>query len=174
MASENKTLKRGIELYIDGKQVQANMKQVEAEARKLKKEIDGMTVGSKEYFEATKRYQELNRVLREHKNELKGIETQQQSLLSKGVQLFKDYSLQITGAVAALTGISMKINAFRKQAAEKEDAAANLKALTTSSGSPSRQKSSVPPWRPQGSVYASRPPRYWRRTCWWAVPSRNC
>lgn len=130
MASENKTLKRGIELYIDGKQVQANMKQVEAEARKLKKEIDGMTVGSKEYFEATKRYQELNRVLREHKNELKGIETQQQSLLSKGIQLFKDYSLQITGAVAALTGVSMKINAFRKQAAEKEDAAANLKALT--------------------------------------------
>ena len=130
MASENKTLKRGIELYIDGKQVQANMKQVEAEARKLKKEIDGMTVGSKEYFEATKRYQELNRVLREHKNELKGIETQQRSLLSKGIQLFKDYSLQITGAVAALTGVSMKINAFRKQAAEKEDAAANLKALT--------------------------------------------
>lgn len=130
MASENKTLKRGIELYIDGKQVQANMKQVEAEARKLKKEIDGMTVGSKEYFEATKRYQELNRVLREHKNELKGIEVQQQSLIGKGIQLFKDYSLQITGAVAALTGVSMKINAYRKQAAEKEDAAANLKALT--------------------------------------------
>lgn len=130
MASENKTLKRGIELYIDGKQVQANMKQVEAEARKLKKEIDGMTVGSNEYFEATKRYQELNRVLQAHRNELKGIEKQQQSLLSKGIQFFKDYSLQIAGAVAALTGISMKINAFRKQAAEKEDAAANLKALT--------------------------------------------
>mgnify|MGYP006935956253 CR=1 FL=1 len=126
MASENKTLKRGIELYIDGKPVLANMKQVETEARKLKKEIDGMTVGSKEYFEATKRYQELNRVLSEHKNELKGIETQQQSLIGKGIQLFRDYSLQITGAVAALTGISMKINAFRKQAAEKEDAAANI------------------------------------------------
>lgn len=130
MASENKTLKRGIELYIDGKQVQANMKQVEAEAKKLREQIRGMTVGSKEYFEATKRYQELNRVLREHKNELKGIETQQKSLFGKGIQLFRDYSLQIAGAAAALTGISMKINAFRKQAAEKEDAAANLKALT--------------------------------------------
>ena len=130
MASENKTLKRGIELYIDGKPVLANMKQVETEAKKLKEAIRGMTVGSKEYFEATKRYQELNRVLREHKNELKGIETQQQSLIGKGIQLFRDYSLQITGTVAALTGISMKINAFRKQAAEKEDAAANLKALT--------------------------------------------
>lgn len=130
MASENKTLRRGIELYIDGKEVKANMKQVEAEAKKLREEIRGMTVGSKEYFEATKRYQELNRVLREHKNELKGIETQQKSLFGKGIQLFRDYSLQIAGAAAALTGISMKINAFRKQAAEKEDAAANLKALT--------------------------------------------
>lgn len=130
MASENKTLKRGIELYIDGKPVLANMKQVETEAKKLKEAIRGMTVGSKEYFEATKRYQELNRVLQAHRNELKGIEKQQQSLLSKGIQFFKDYSLQIAGAVAALTGISMKINAFRKQAAEKEDAAANLKALT--------------------------------------------
>lgn len=130
MASENKTLKRGIELYIDGKQVQANMKQVEAEARKLKKEIDGMTVGSKEYFEATKRYQELNRVLREHKNELKGIEVQHQSLFKKAGQLLKDYGIQIMGVLGALTNVSMKINAFRKQAAEKEDAAANLKALT--------------------------------------------
>lgn len=130
MASENKTLKRGIELYIDGKQVQANMKQVEAEARKLKKEIDGMTVGSKEYFEATKRYQELNRVLREHKNELKGIEVQHQSLFKKAGQLLKDYGIQIMGVVGALANVSMKINSFRKQANEKEDAAANLKALT--------------------------------------------
>ncbi len=130
MASENKTLKRGIELYIDGKPVLANMKQVETEAKKLKEAIRGMTVGSKEYFEATKRYQELNRVLREHKNELKGIETQHQSLFKKAGQLLKDYGIQIMGVVGALTNVSMKINAFRKQAAEKEDAAANLKALT--------------------------------------------
>ena len=130
MASENKTLKRGIELYIDGKQVQANMKQVEAEAKKLREEIRGMTVGSKEYFEATKRYQELSRVLHAHRDELKGIEVQHQSLFKKAGQLFKDYGIQIMGLVGALTNVSMKINAFRKQAAEKEDAAANLRALT--------------------------------------------
>ena len=130
MASENKTLKMGIELYIDGKQVQANMKQVEAEAKKLREEIRGMTVGSKEYFEATKRYQELSRVLHAHRDELKGIEVQHQSLFKKAGQLFKDYGIQIIGLVGALTNVSMKINAFRKQAAEKEDAAANLRALT--------------------------------------------
>ena len=130
MASENKTLRRGIELYIDGKEVKANMKQVEAEAKKLREEIRGMTVGSKEYFEATKRYQELSGVLRAHREELKGIEVQHQSLFKKAGQLFKDYGLQIVGLVGAISNVSMKINAFRKQAAEKEDAAANLKALT--------------------------------------------
>lgn len=130
MASENKTLRRGIELYIDGKEVKANMKQVEAEAKKLREEIRGMTVGSKEYFEATKRYRELDAVLREHRAGLRAVEVQHESLLSKGVRWFKEYSLQITGAIAALTGVAMKLNQLRKQAYEKEDAAANLKALT--------------------------------------------
>ena len=130
MALINKNLRRGIELYIDGKKVQANMRQVEAEAKKLRKEIQGMTVGSEEYVKATEKYQKLNRVLREHKAELQGVEIQQQSMLSRGVQLFKDYSLQITGAMAALTGVAIKLQNFRKQAAEKEDSAANLKALT--------------------------------------------
>ena len=130
MASENKTLRRGIELYIDGKEVKANMKQVEAEAKKLREEIRGMTVGSKEYFEAIKRYRELDAVLREHRAGLRAVEVQHESLLSKGVRWFKEYSLQITGAIAALTGVAMKLNQLRKQAYEKEDAAANLKALT--------------------------------------------
>ena len=106
------------------------MKQVEAEAKKLREQIRGMTVGSKEYFEATKRYRELDAVLREHRAGLRAVEVQQESLLSKGVRWFKEYSLQITGAIAALTGVAMKLNQLRKQAYEKEDAAANLKALT--------------------------------------------
>lgn len=130
MASENKTLKRGIELYIDGKQVQANMKQVEAEAKKLREQIRGMTVGSNEYFEATNRYRELDVVLRNHRAELRSVAVQHESLFNKGVRWFKEYSLQITGAIAALTGVAMKLNQLRKQAHEKEDAAANLKALT--------------------------------------------
>ncbi len=130
MALINKNLRRGIELYIDGKKVQANMRQVEAEAKRLREEIRGMTVGSDEYVKATEKYRNLNKVLREHKAELQGVEIQQQSMLNRGVQLFKDYSLQITGAMAALTGVAIKLQNFRKQAAEKEDSAANLKALT--------------------------------------------
>ena len=55
MALINKNLRRGIELYIDGKKVQANMRQVEAEAKRLREEIRGMTVGSDEYVKATEK-----------------------------------------------------------------------------------------------------------------------
>ena len=128
--AQNKNIRRGIELFIDGKKVQANMKQVEAEARKLREEIKGMTVGSEEYYRATERYKRLDAVLREHRAQLRAVEVQQQSMLSKGIQFFKDYSLQITGAIASITQVAMKLSEFRRQAAEKEDSAANLKALT--------------------------------------------
>ncbi len=128
--TNNKDVHRGVVLYLDGKQVAANAKDIRAEMKKVKGEIDKMTVGSEEYIRATKRYRELDAVLQQHRAQLKSVEVQQQSMLSKGIKFFKDYSLQITGAIAAITGVAMKLNQFRKQAAEQEDAAANLKALT--------------------------------------------
>lgn len=128
--TNNKDVHRGVVLYLDGKQVAANAKNIRAEMKKVKGEIDKMTVGSEEYVRATKKYRELDAVLQHHRAQLKSVEVQHTSLLSKGIKFFKDYSLQITGAIAALTGVAMKLNQFRKQAAEQEDAAANLKALT--------------------------------------------
>lgn len=130
MAAKDKNIRRGIELYIDGKEVKNDIRAVEAEAKKLKKEIRGMTIGSEEYIQTSKKIRQLDKILQQHRREIKAVEVQQQSLLSRGVRWFKDYSLQITGAIAALTGVAMKLNEFRRQAAEKEDAAANLKALT--------------------------------------------
>ena len=130
MAAKDKNIRRGIELYIDGKEVKNDIRAVEAEAKKLKKEIRGMTIGSEEYIQTSKKIRQLDKILQQHRREIKAVEVQQQSLLSRGVKWFKDYSLQITGAIAALTGVAMKLNEFRRQAAEKEDAAANLKALT--------------------------------------------
>ena len=130
MAAKDKNIRRGIELYIDGKEVKNDIRAVEAEAKKLKKEIRGMTIGSEEYIQTSKRIRQLDKVLQQHRKEIKAVEVQQESLISRGVKWFKDYSLQITGAIAALTGVAMKLNEFRRQAAEKEDAAANLKALT--------------------------------------------
>jgi len=130
MATQNKNIRRGIELYIDGKEVKNDIRAIETEARKLNKDIKSMTRGSEEYNRTAEKLRQYNTILRQHRNEIKGVEQQQRSWLSKGVQWFKDYSLQIGGAIAAITQVSMKLNAFRRQIAEKEDAAANLKALT--------------------------------------------
>ena len=89
-------MKRGIVLYIDGKEVQNNARSIQAEMRKLKKEIDGCTVGSEEYIQKTKQYRALNGILQEHKAQLKNIETQtkanaaaSQNWLQKGVAMFE-------------------------------------------------------------------------------------
>lgn len=137
MAKGNKDVKRGIVLYIDGKEVQNNARSIQAEMRKLKKEIDGCTVGSDEYIQKTKQYRALNGILQEHKAQLKNIETQtkanaaaSQNWLQKGVAMFNQYSVAILGFTAAFTGVAMKISEFRKKNMEKESSQANLKALT--------------------------------------------
>lgn len=137
MAKGNKDVKRGIVLYIDGKEVQNNARAIQGEMRKLKREIDGCTVGSDEYIQKTKQYRTLNGILQEHKANLKSIETQtrtnaaaSQNWLQKGVAMFNQYSVAILGFTAAFTGVAMKISEFRKKNMEKESSQANLKALT--------------------------------------------
>ncbi len=128
--TNNKDVHRGVVLYLDGKEIPNNARAIRAEMKKVREEIDGMTRGSEEYYRATKKYRELDKILQQHRAELKHVEQQQTSILQRGIKFFRDYSLQITGAIAALTGVAMELNKFRKQAAGKEDAAANLKALT--------------------------------------------
>jgi|GEM_PF-2186316 len=134
---KNKDVTRGIVMYLDGKAVENNARAIQNAMKNLKKQIDGMTVGSEEYIEATKKYQILNGILQKHKAELKGIETQtkanaaaSQNWLQKGVAMFNQYSVAILGFTAAFTGVAMKMANFRKKNMEKESSQANLKALT--------------------------------------------
>jgi len=137
MAKGNKDVKRGIVMYLDGKEVQKNARAIQGEMKRLKKEIDGCTVGSEEYIQKTKQYRALNGILQEHKAQLKNIETQtnanaaaSQNWLQKGIAMFNQYSVAILGFTAAFTGVAMKISEFRKKNMEKESSQANLKALT--------------------------------------------
>lgn len=137
MAKGNKDVKRGIVLYIDGKEVQNNARAIQGEMRKLKREIDSCTVGSDEYIKKVRQYKQLDAALQEHKANLKSIETQtkanavaSQNWFQRGIALFNQYSVAFLGFTAAYTGIAMKISEFRKKNMEKESSQANLKALT--------------------------------------------
>lgn len=128
--SKNKDVKRGIVLYIDGKAVKSDVMSIKAEIRKLTKELDHMKIGSKEYNEQMAKIRDLNTILKQHKAEIRAVNEEQHLSLSKGVDLFNKYAASITAVVAALTGVVLKLNSFRKMLHEREDAKANLKALT--------------------------------------------
>lgn len=128
--SKNKDVKRGIALYIDGKAVKSDVMSIKAEIRKLTKELDHMKIGSREYNEQMAKIKDLNTILKQHKAELRAVNAEQQFSLSKGVDLFNKYAASITAVVAALTGVVLKLNSFRRLLDEREDVAANLKSLT--------------------------------------------
>ncbi len=128
--SDNKDVKRGIVLYLDGKEVVNNVTAIEAECRKLVKEQKSMTMGSKEYIEQGKKIRTLKGILAEHNRQLKAIDQTQTFSLSKGVDWFNKYAASIMAVVGALTGVVLKLNSFRNLLNEREEAKANVKALT--------------------------------------------
>ena len=128
--SNNKDVKRGIVLYIDGKEVTNNVTSIKAEIKKMTNELNGMVIGSKEYVEQTKKIRTLKKILAEHNQQLKAIEQTQTLSLSKGVDWFNKYAASIMAVVGALTGVVLKLNSFRNLLNEREEAKASVKALT--------------------------------------------
>ena len=128
--SNNKNVYRGVTLYIDGKEVEGSVSHIKAEMKKLRTEIDACSVGSDEYVQKTKRYRELNTILNEHRDALRGVNREQTSTLDKGVNLFNKYAASGATVAAVIAGVVMKLNSFRKQMNEIEDSKANVQALT--------------------------------------------
>lgn len=128
--TNNKDVHRGVVLYLDGKEIPNNARAIRAEMKKVRTEIDGMTRGTEEYNRAAKKIKTLDAALQHHRAQLKSVEMAQESLFAKGKRWLKDYSVALITTFEALTGVAMQLNKFRKMAAEQEDAAANLKALT--------------------------------------------
>lgn len=122
--------KRSLKLFIDGSEIPGTVKEIEAEIRKLQRAWKEMEVGSEEYNQTASKIKTLKGVLNDHKQSLRDIRQEQQSTLSKGVDLFNKYAASIAAVIAAITGVVLKINEFRKLANEREDASADVKALT--------------------------------------------
>lgn len=126
----SKIEKRDIKLYIDGSEIPKSVKEIEAEIRKLQKAWKDMEVGSEEYNRTAYKIKGLKGVLADHKRALQEVREEQKSTLSKGVDMFNKYAASAAAVVAAITGVVFKLNEFRKLANEREDAAADVKALT--------------------------------------------
>lgn len=127
---ENKNVRRGVEVYIDGKKVTQNIRAIEAEARKLTKQIKGMTMGTEEYIATSKRLQQLNALIAEHRKEIRGVTEEHKSLLERVNAWIGKWGASLALVTAGLTGIMMAYNKMRAAMREREDTKADVKALT--------------------------------------------
>ena len=131
--SKNKDVRRGIVLYLDGKRVENNVRSIKAEVQRLTRELNKMTVGSKEYYDQMAKIQRLNAILREHKTELSGVEKQVERnrlTVGKAVDWFNRFGGVIVTVIGALTGVTLAIRSFREERNKLQESQAGLKALT--------------------------------------------
>lgn len=67
--------RRQVSIFINGREVANQIKDITAEKRKVVRELNKMTVGSKEYNAKVKELQRLNGVINNHRQQLRGVES---------------------------------------------------------------------------------------------------
>lgn len=133
MAKSDKTVKRGVYLYIDGKEIKNDINSIDLEVKRLQRDIKDMTRGSEEYNRTMQKIQHLKGILREHRNEIRGVtEETKKSTLSVGklVDGFNRFGGIIVTVIGFLTGVTLALRSFRDERNKLEESQAGLKALT--------------------------------------------
>lgn len=79
----DKSVKKSIKLYLDGKQVEGSVNNIRSEVRRLTGEMNKLTIGTKEYEDKAREIRKLNSILDEHRRHLKGVGSEAQGM--KGI-----------------------------------------------------------------------------------------
>ena len=112
----DKNLNASLKIWIDGKEIPNTVNAISKEMRKLQREQKDMTIGSQEYVEQTKKIAELNTILSEHKNQLKAVGKETNSLTSSLKEVVK---FGVGGALGnTFTGLKDKIMAAAQESVE--------------------------------------------------------
>lgn len=133
MAKNNKTVKRGVYLYIDGKEIKNDINSIDLEMKRLQRDIKEMTRGSEEYNRTMAKIQHLQGILKQHRQEIKGITTEtKKATISIGsmVDWFNRFGGVILSVIGFLTGFTLALRAIRDERNKLEESQAGLKALT--------------------------------------------
>lgn len=123
------TVTRRVNLYINGKEAGASIKEVKSEMQKLVNQQARMEIGSKEYIAGAKRIRELKAVISEHNQQLQVTERRWFSL-SKMTDGFNKYFGMIGSFLAGLTGVVLGFRKCSDEAGKFEENLDNLSALT--------------------------------------------
>ena len=133
MAKSDKTVKRGVYLYIDGKEIKNDINSIDLEMKRLQRDIKEMTRGSEEYNRTMAKIQHLQGILKRHRQEIKGITTEtKKATVSIGsmVDWFNRFGGVILSVIGFLTGFTIALRAIRDERNKLEESQAGLKALT--------------------------------------------
>lgn len=133
MAKSDKTVKRGVYLYIDGKEIKNDINSIDLEMKRLQRDIKEMTRGSEEYNRTMAKIQHLQGILKRHRQEIKGITTEtKKATVSIGsmVDWFNRFGGVILSVIGFLTGFTLALRAIRDERNKLEESQAGLKALT--------------------------------------------
>lgn len=133
MAKNDKTVKRGVYLYIDGKEIKNDINSIDLEMKRLQRDIKEMTRGSEEYNRTMAKIQHLQGILKQHRQEIRGITTEtKKATVSIGsmVDWFNRFGGVILSVIGFLTGFTLALRAIRDERNKLEESQAGLKALT--------------------------------------------
>lgn len=133
MAKSDKTVKRGVYLYIDGKEIKNDINSIDLEMKRLQRDIKEMTRDSEEYNRTMAKIQHLQGILKQHRQEIKGITTEtKKATVSIGsmVDWFNRFGGVILSVIGFLTGFTLALRAIRDERNKLEESQAGLKALT--------------------------------------------
>ena len=131
--AKSKSEKRGIYLYIDGKEIVNDVNHIEKECRQLTQQLKSMTLGSEEYNRTIAKIQHLQGILKQHRQEIKGVTAEtKKATVSVGsmVDWFNRFGGVILSVIGFLTGFTLALRAIRDERNKLEESQAGLKALT--------------------------------------------
>ena len=131
--AKSKSEKRGIYLYIDGKEIVNDVNHIEKECRQLTQQLKTMTMGSEEYNRTMAKIQHLQGILKQHRQEIKGVTAEtKKATISVGsmVDWFNRFGGVILSVIGFLTGFTLALRAIRDERNKLEESQAGLKALT--------------------------------------------
>jgi len=120
-------------LYIDGKEIKNDINSIDLEMKRLQRDIKEMTRGSEEYNRTMAKIQHLQGILKQHRQEIKGITTEtKKATVSIGsmVDWFNRFGGVILSVIGFLTGFTLALRAIRDERNKLEESQAGLKALT--------------------------------------------
>lgn len=136
MADDKIVTRRGIYLYINGQEINNDIKSVSAEFKRLQNEQVKMTRGSEEYIRTGKKIQALDGIIQEHRRQWRSTSTEidktKTSILSLGkvTDAFNKYFGVITAFIASFTGLTFAMRKCVDDFAQLEEEEANVRKYT--------------------------------------------